>query len=481
MTFDDIQHDVLDALDEGLVVQDTSGEIVYANPAAERILGFPASELLGLTSKDPRWEAVDVHGVPLPGDEHPIVVARVTGRPVRDFLMGFRRSDSERRWVEINAMPLVDDPGDPPVGSVAMFRDVTADLAAKQALRVSEERFRTAVETMQDGFMIWRAVRDDDDRIVDFVCEFANEAVGAAQYRPTDLIGRRLREIDPNLSDEHFARYAAVVEQGDGNRMHVPWPEGSRVRTFDVSVVRMGDGVAVSYRDVTRQIEHQHELRESEEQTRRFLEAIPIGIAVVAPGRVVFINETARAILGRDISTDVRGAGLVDYFDVRRAGTGEPYPYEELPLYRAMFEGETCGADDVVLVREGRHIPVETYAAPVRDSEGEVRWALTLINDITERRMRAGRGAIDPAATVRLAKTPDAARDATSLTQREHEVLLLLADGLSSREIAEQLFISLNTARNHVQRLIAKLGAHSRLEAVAVARRAGLVDTTAPH
>ena len=56
-------------------------------------------------------------------------------------------------------------------------------------------------------------------------------------------------------------------------------------------------------------------------------------------------------------------------------------------------------------------------------------------------------------------------------------MLVLLAEGLSTREIAQQLFISLNTARNHVQRLIAKLGAHSRLEAVAVARRNGMLRT----
>jgi DNA-binding NarL/FixJ family response regulator len=97
------------------------------------------------------------------------------------------------------------------------------------------------------------------------------------------------------------------------------------------------------------------------------------------------------------------------------------------------------------------------------------------------RAVRAGRGAIDPAMNARLAGPPDGGRDATGLTQREHEVLVLLADGLSTREIAQQLFISLNTARNHVQRLIAKLGAHSRLEAVAVARRNGLLDATPMH
>lgn len=92
------------------------------------------------------------------------------------------------------------------------------------------------------------------------------------------------------------------------------------------------------------------------------------------------------------------------------------------------------------------------------------------------RAVRAGRVGIDAEDTARLATLSPRGRGSTRLTSREAEVLLLLADGVSTREIASRLFISLNTARNHVQRLIAKLGAHSRLEAVAIARRNGSLD-----
>lgn len=61
------------------------------------------------------------------------------------------------------------------------------------------------------------------------------------------------------------------------------------------------------------------------------------------------------------------------------------------------------------------------------------------------------------------------------LTQREAEVLRLLADGLSNRQVAETLNLSVNTVRNHTQHLLTKLDAHSRLEAVAVATRLGIL------
>ncbi|MDT3397387.1 response regulator transcription factor [Streptomyces sp. B1866] len=62
-----------------------------------------------------------------------------------------------------------------------------------------------------------------------------------------------------------------------------------------------------------------------------------------------------------------------------------------------------------------------------------------------------------------------------TLTPRERETLPLLAEGLSTAEIGERLNVAHNTARNHVQRVLEKLGARSKLEAVAIARREGLL------
>ena len=63
------------------------------------------------------------------------------------------------------------------------------------------------------------------------------------------------------------------------------------------------------------------------------------------------------------------------------------------------------------------------------------------------------------------------------LTVREREVLYLLAGGTSTAGIGQRLHIARNTARAHVQRVIEKLGAHSKLEAVAVARRTGIINS----
>ena len=61
------------------------------------------------------------------------------------------------------------------------------------------------------------------------------------------------------------------------------------------------------------------------------------------------------------------------------------------------------------------------------------------------------------------------------LTAREQGVLELMAAGKSNQEIADELFIAVNTVRNHVANVLSKLNARSRVEAVAMATRAGLV------
>lgn len=61
------------------------------------------------------------------------------------------------------------------------------------------------------------------------------------------------------------------------------------------------------------------------------------------------------------------------------------------------------------------------------------------------------------------------------LTEREREVLGLLADGLTNAAIAARLVVSVHTVRNHIANLSAKLGAHSKLEALSIAVREGLL------
>ncbi len=66
------------------------------------------------------------------------------------------------------------------------------------------------------------------------------------------------------------------------------------------------------------------------------------------------------------------------------------------------------------------------------------------------------------------------------LTAREREVLALMGEGMDPRAISESLVVSLHTARGYVKNILMKLGAHSQLEAVVLATRAGLLSAEPP-
>jgi DNA-binding NarL/FixJ family response regulator len=73
-----------------------------------------------------------------------------------------------------------------------------------------------------------------------------------------------------------------------------------------------------------------------------------------------------------------------------------------------------------------------------------------------------------------------ASGESTSLTEREHDVLLLLADGLGAAAIGEKLYLSESTAKSHIARIYQKLGAANRAQALVTAMRVGLLSSIQP-
>ncbi len=105
----------------------------------------------------------------------------------------------------------------------------------------------------------------------------------------------------------------------------------------------------------------------------------------------------------------------------------------------------------------------------------------TIVNAI--RSAAEGRSTLDPSVTAGILerlRTADPNSDIPGLrdlSEREHEVLLIVAEGLTNLEIAERLVLSPHTIRNHVSSILTKLGLRRRSDAAVFATRHGLTDT----
>jgi DNA-binding NarL/FixJ family response regulator len=83
------------------------------------------------------------------------------------------------------------------------------------------------------------------------------------------------------------------------------------------------------------------------------------------------------------------------------------------------------------------------------------------------REVAAGRSLLDPVTTARVLERMRRPDDLAGMTDREREVLTLIGDGLSNRQIAERLFLAEKTVKNYVTTVLAKLGMQRRTQAVA--------------
>jgi DNA-binding NarL/FixJ family response regulator len=131
-----------------------------------------------------------------------------------------------------------------------------------------------------------------------------------------------------------------------------------------------------------------------------------------------------------------------------------------------LFEAIRAGASGYLL----KDIPLDEVADTVRAVHG----GQSLINP-----SMAGKLLTEFAA---LARRDEEERvqelPAPRLTEREMQVLKLVARGMNNRDIAKELFISENTVKNHVRNILEKLQIHSRMEAVMVAVREKLIEFT---
>ncbi|MBE9170613.1 PAS domain-containing protein [Pleurocapsales cyanobacterium LEGE 06147] len=145
------------------------------------------------------------------------------------------------------------------------------------ALRQSEERFRVSQELSLDAFTILDSVRDETGAIVDFVWMYANPKAAEILQHPVDeLVGQRLLEVLPGnqTNSELFERYVRVVETGEPHDIELSYNADGITGWFRNMTVKLEDGVAIFFSDISARKQAEEALRLSESRYRTLAHAV---------------------------------------------------------------------------------------------------------------------------------------------------------------------------------------------------------------
>ena len=158
---ENLYRSVVDSLEEGLVVQNSKGNIQAINTRAEQILGLSRDQMMGKTSLNPMWKCIHEDGTDYPSEEYPIHQTLKTGLPIYHNIMGVHKPDSSLTWIKINSVPVLKNDDNKVLLAVATFTDITQEKATNDQLVISEDKFKNmynqspiGILTVNEGGMI---------------------------------------------------------------------------------------------------------------------------------------------------------------------------------------------------------------------------------------------------------------------------------------------------------------------------------------
>lgn len=246
---------------------------------------------------------------------------------------------------------------------IGAMLDLTRSRSAETALRLSEERFSTILETIEAAFAIVKVKFDADDRPVDYYFVEANPAF--ERQCGVNLRGKWVTEFAPNLEKFWFETYGHVAKTGEPANFESY--ANTFERWFDVRAVRVGDPadrqIAILFNDVTERRDAEERLRVSEALARENVERVQLALAAGA------IIGTWHWDLPTDSFTVDEAFAKVFNLDPALGRTGLSLDQVVTTVHPDDRDG-LIGAINEAIARGGAY----SHQYRVRDADGKYNW-----------------------------------------------------------------------------------------------------------
>ncbi len=377
---------LMDTMALGVVYQDANGKIIFANPAAEGVLGLTLDQMTGRTSMDPRWKAVQEDGSDFSGESHPAMVALKTGKSVEDVIMGvFNPELDAYRWLNVNAVPEF-KPGEPkPFQVYTIFEDMTARRNA-EAVIVQERDFISKVLAWIDSLVVVIDLKG-------YIAIFNRASELLSGYQFNEVQDKPFWDI-LLMPEEHEAvkqTIKDVIQKGIAKNFQNFWVTKSgqkRMISWKNSVLTKADGtieyILCTGLDITEAHKIEQALKEGETKYRELVQnANSMIVRLDQQGRFTFFNEYAERFFGYS-QEEILGKPCVGTTlpEVDSSGEKQTHLVENIfdsPNQYAAHENEN-------MLRSGERVWVAWTNKVIKNEEGQVTEILCIGNDITERK-----------------------------------------------------------------------------------------------
>ncbi|HMB49638.1 MAG TPA: PAS domain S-box protein, partial [Natronoarchaeum rubrum] len=365
----DLNEKLLRTAPVGIAVHDDDGEELLSNRRAREILGLSESESVGDLGDD-RWNVFDADGSPVPSDELPAALAIENGEPVMDEEIAIERTDGERRWFRINAVPLFD--ADESVDRVVVAgEDVTELKGRERQLRRQRNELETELGEVfgrvSDAFF----ALDEEFRFT-HINERAHELINPEDR---ELVGEYVWDQFPKATERLFKHhYEHAMENQETVSFEEYYPDPLDA-WFEVRAYPSESGLSVYFRDITERKARERRLEKSERRHRTLAEYFPNGIVTLFDHDLEYTLAAGQGFDRiPDDPADVEGSSFRDAWGGEIADVLEP-------AFRAAMNGEESSIE---LEYGGREWIFE--AVPITDERGDVFAGMTMAIDVTERK-----------------------------------------------------------------------------------------------